>query len=516
MSQDARLLADLISLSTHAPIRQPLHEQIYKSIRTAILEGLLTAGTRLPASRSLCQQLKVSRNTVSSAYDQLIAEGYLLTRQGAGTYVSALPARENASAAMSTAPVDQPPAQVATFLRPLQPPGESLFRLGGKNLLPGLADWNSFPHKAWSRLFKTCASNTNELLPKLNVEHGFEPLCEALTAHLAMTRGITAKPQQIFITAGTAQSLNLISKVLTDVGDTVWMEEPGYFIAAQVLTISGLQLSPIGLDQHGIAPTPVQISAEDPRLIYCTTSYQFPLGVTMPVTRRLELLDVARAKQAWIIEDDYDGEFRYRGNPIPALFGLDNNQHTLYLGTFSKTLSWDLRLSFVLVPECLIPYFEIVYPRLGNLNSLLTQATLAEFMTRGLFARHIEQMRKLYGARKKALEQALTNAFDIPPSTLDCNPGGLHISTLLEGVQDTALEADLLAAKLGCLPLSLTYQRASEQQSGLLLGFTATDEAQITRSIADLKPILHRHKAVLTPVTNEVFSCNDAFASELC
>ncbi|NIB41661.1 PLP-dependent aminotransferase family protein [Pseudomaricurvus alkylphenolicus] len=488
------LLEDLLGFEDAGDAGQPRHRQIYGRIRSAVLDGRLTADTPLPPSRHLAKQLGVSRNTVITAYEQLQAEGLLVSRQGSGTRIASLPANMVKPLAGSGAGRDQekqtePLPRLAQRVRtlPLLQGG-----IGGATFLPGLPDLNEFPYKVWSRLYNRHNRHIGQAFSDLDLCAGHLPLRLALSQYLKVSRGVSAQPEQIFITAGLAQSLLLASRVLTDPGDTAWVEDPCYDVARTSLAMADLQLQSKPVDDQGILPG-CQAQAPPPRLIYVTSSYQYPLGHTLSMARRLELLALAQAHDAWVLEDDYDGEFRYHGSPIPALAGLKGNQRTLYMGTFSKVLLPTLRCSYIVVPEVLIDGFRRVYPMLGNESSVATQAALAEMISRGYFSNHIKRMRHLYGARRQCLEEQLQR---IRGARQKLNPGGLHVP-VFTCVEDQQLAPALTKAGLGCGYLS-HYYRTLPARQGLMMGFTHSNEEQLQLGCQQLERILEDHRTELS------------------
>jgi len=485
MRQADTLLTDLLVLDRTGG--DPLHRQLYRQIRGFILDGTLLPGVPLPPSRQLAREAGLSRNTVTNAYDQLLSEGLTESRRGSGTHTIDITRSRRTPGSK-----EQPKKAVAaatrvTALAAAPLPG-SYF--GGDALLPGFPDPEEFPTKVWNRFANRAGRQLSTLMPDLDICAGYTPLRQMLAQYLRLSRGVRAEPEQIFITAGASQSLQLITRALTNAGDTVWLEDPAYSVATLSLQLADLAIASVGVDMHG--PVPPQGSGSAPKLIYLTTSYQYPLGVTMPMSRRLQWLDTAQRHNAWLVEDDYDGEFRYHGDPIPALAGLLDNDRTLYMGTFSKVLSPTLRMSYLVVPPAAVETIRQVYPMLGNESSIVTQAVLAEFIGSGHFSKHIKRMRALYGERREALELALARYAGLVNPGQKMTPGGLHIPV---GVSksDTGVLPDMIAAGLGCVPLS-TYYLANPPQQGFLLGFTSRKPEVITESVQTFANILDRRK----------------------
>lgn len=504
---ESKLLADLIALKLERSSDKALHQQVYDVIREAILSGVLAPKSRIPSSRSLASSLNISRTTISTALDQLFAEGYLLTKQGDGTYIADLKfAQHSSKPANDTQPSSSHSnAEVSKRLKRTPLKSRNIV-FNGSQLLPGFVDHSLFPYGAWNKLYKKHSLQIGDALKQFTAVNGYFPLCQSIARHLAISRGINVQAEQVFITHGASQSVSLIAKTLSEPGDSAWIENPGYPVVAETLEMERLELINTAIDHHGLSPAPEQIQKSSPRLICTSTSYQFPLGYTMPISRRLELINIAKAKDSYLLEDDYDGEFRYKGSPIPAMFGLENNERTLYMGTFSKTLSLSLRISFVVVPLSLVESFQAIYPMFGNFSSIVNQATLADLISSGQFARHVSNMRKVYGKRRRLLEQALVGANAIPLDAF--NPGGLHIVAELqgEGVSDSEIMESISDTDISCIPLSFLYQDPAQAKQGFLLGFTSSDEASIKAAVTKLQSVVRQRGATLAPLQTTGFS----------
>ncbi|WP_434658041.1 PLP-dependent aminotransferase family protein [Chromobacterium violaceum] len=444
-------------LREHAP---PLHRQLYLRIREAILAGQLPPGARLPATRVLAADLGVSRGTVDQAYGQLLAEGFLLSRAAAGTVV-----HPELASRLGSPPVRHDSAPGPRQIRAgapeaaLPPP----FQLG----LPAL---DAFPRKLWARL----AGRRARALPLSGLNYpdaaGYPPLREAIVHHLALFRGIQCSADQVFITSGFQGALALAMRTLLRPGDPVWMEDPGYFRASGALRLGGATLVPAPVDRNGLRVDEAMRRAPHARMAYCTPSHHAPLGVALSLPRRLELLGWAEKQQAWIVEDDYDGEFRYHGPPLPALRSLDRAGRVLYVGSFSKTLFPGLRLGYLVAPASEAPRFAQACDLLSPAPSIQDQATTADFLSQGHFARHIKRMRALYAQRRAALAAAL-QAECGDRLRLDGQPVGLQVTVWLpDGEDDRTVAARLQAKGLAGQPLS-AFCLEGGHSPALLLGF---------------------------------------------
>ena len=381
--------------------------QLYEGLCQAILAGQFLPGSRLPPTRVLADHLKVSRNTVHLAYRQLVDEGYLEGRQGSGTRVSQslpdqLPYRGDEGAFR---PV---PAQGE---RAISQRGTQLLAAFGQDcqdkrglsnaLMPGGPAFDQFPHKIWQRLLVRSWQNlAHGALASAGAD--YRPLCEGIASHLGTTRGVRCTAEQVVMVAGSQQGLDLALRVLLDPGDAAWIEDPCYRGAYGAMLGAGIKPVAVAVDGEGLQVGTGQRLREKARLAYVTPSYQYPMGMTMSLGRRLQLLEWAGRNQAWILEDDYHSDFRYTGRPLAALQGLDQQRRVVYLGTFSKVLFPSLRLAYLVVPPDLVEAFLAVRDFSCRCPPLLTQATLADFISEGHFARHIRRMCRLYATRQRA------------------------------------------------------------------------------------------------------------------
>ncbi|GJM21066.1 MAG: GntR family transcriptional regulator [Planctomycetota bacterium] len=484
---------------------EPLHRQVCESLRQSILEGKLSPGARLPSSRALASDLGVSRNTVLLAFEQLLAEGYLSARVGSGTQVA------------RNLPVEllgnRDPASPATFNgagRQLSKRSERFTqvpfvtrRLWGavRPFQAGLPALDHFPARTWATLAsKRLRRRTSDSL-SYHDPRGWPDLRSAIAEHLAVARGVDCEPDQVLVTAGTQQALDLCSRVLLDPGDVAWIEEPGYTGARAALTASGARVLPIPVDTEGLQVGHAEVAAESPRLIYVTPTHQFPTGVTMSLARRLELLRLAERSQSWILEDDYDSEFRFEGSPVTALQGLDRNGRVLYMGSFSKTLAPSLRLGFLVLPPDLLDAVLAARVVMDHQSPTFEQAVLADFLREGHFARHVRRMRKLYRQRRDVLvgelDKHLAGLVEV-----EATDTGVHlVARLPRGINDRALARAAVEQGLEVEALS-SYHMHAPERGGLVLGYGAfTDEqlvsaAERLAAIFDQPGVLSRERAV--------------------
>lgn len=466
----------------------PRNQQIYKLLRQAILDRLLPAGTRLPSSRELAVQLGISRNTVLYGYEQLIAEGYLETRGGAGTHVT-----DTVPEVLGSVPTKTGRKPTAVTARSvLSRRGRSLVAHAGAAqqqwgaFVPGVPDVGQFPHKIWSALQSRIWRSPPVAALTYGVGGGYLPLREALANYLKVSRSVDGEPRQIIITSGIHQSIDLCLRLLSDPGDVAWVEDPCYWGARNLLAASGLEIRPIALDGEGICPTPAQM-ARPPRFIFVTPSHQYPLGMVMSLSRRRMLLEYARQHGCWIIEDDYDSEFRYGGRPLAALQGMDMGERVLYMGTFSKTMFPGLRLGFMVLPETLAPAFVTGMEELHRSGQTPLQATMAAFIEHGHFTAHIRRMRLLYGGRLDLLQQAIRAEFPGDEVSARGSDAGLHLALHLPpGCDDVAVTRGALERGIAVRPLSRYYYRAAQAAQGLVLGYACVAPEQIAPAFAQL------------------------------
>lgn len=485
MQRADTLLADLLTFDSES--RQALHKQLCQQLRQLILDGALLPGDLLPPSRQLSKETGLSRNTVIAAYEQLMEEGLLESKHGSGTRVAqGVQAHQKKNVQK---PGSKPSGVSVAARAETLPDAPSMCTIfGGDTFLAGFPDLDKFPSKAWNHAFSNASTQLASSLRDLDLFAGYVPLRKELAQYLRVSRGVRTNHEQVFITAGASQSLLLISRALSNVGDIAWVEDPGYGVAKLALQFADLKISPVPVDDQGASTE--NLPDNSPRLIYLTTSYQYPLGYTMPPERRAKWIDIARKNNAWIIEDDYDGEFRYSGNPIPALAGFNNNNQTLYMGTFSKTLSPSLRMSYVVVPADLVDTFRKVYPMLGNESSVVTQTALAELIGGGIFFRHIKNMRDLYGSRRQALEDSLVSNLGLERSYREDQNAGLHIPVSLD-MSDLSVSEEAITFGLGCAPISSCFH-SNPNQNGLMLGFTSRNQETNARAVEVLSRVFEK------------------------
>ena len=454
---------------------EPYYSQIYAGFRAAILEGRLRPGQRIPSSRALAQELGISRLPVLNALEQLVHEGFIVGRAGAGSFVSASipgPDRRRLRRPRS--------APVPDGLDGAAPRGLSgAFRVS----LPAL---DQFPQRAWARLVARHARQMPPELMAYGEPAGYLPLRRAIADYLRTAAAVRCEPGQVLIVAGSQMALQLCARVLLGPGDEVFVEEPGYPGARKALAATGAALRPVKVDAEGLVVRDLPARAS---VVYVTPSHQYPLGMSMSASRRLELLAWAQRQQGWILEDDYDGEYRFASRPLGALQGMDRTGRVLYVGTFSKVLFPALRIGFLVVPGSLAAAFRQQRDALDLFSPTLYQVALAEFLAAGHFSRHLRRMRAIYQQRRDALVDALQR-IPAAPLTIANADAGMHLTAWLpSGADDREVVRRAQARGISAIALSTCYAgRAS--RPGLVLGFGGVDASHIGPAVEVLAEVI--------------------------
>jgi GntR family transcriptional regulator / MocR family aminotransferase len=474
--------------------REPLHRQIYNAYRTAIVECALRPKDRIPSTRTLALELGLSRIPVLNAYAQLLAEGYFESRIGAGTVVSSTlpdqtpqPLRSPASTGARRGP--RPVSRASLALPSMQ---GILPWLGGRlgAFSVGQPALDHFPVKIWSRLVVRRSRSLSISSMHYSDPMGSRDLREAVATYLRTARGVRCEAEQIMIVSGSQLALEIATRVLLDRGSRVWMEEPGYRFARNVFALNGCRIIPVPVDKEGLNVAAGVRRCRTARAALVTPSHQYPTGVTMSASRRLQLLEWSQKSGAWIIEDDYDSEFRYDSMPIASLQGLDRGSQVVYIGTFSKVLFPSLRLGYLVIPPELIDRFLSVRLTIDICPPTFLQTVLADFIREGHFSRHIRRMRPLYRERRSALFESIKSDLGIPVDVAG-EQAGLHLSlTLPPGLRDRAMSQRAARHGLWLAPLSTCYMEHPAPQ-GFILGFSNTSTAEIPRAVKKLSKILH-------------------------
>ena len=486
--------------------RVPLQRQIYAAIRQAILQRHLPPGTRLPASRTLAQDLGVSRTTVVLAYEYLETEGYITGRGSAGSFVASLQVEQPKPRALQHATRDAAVERAAQRAIALARAAGGMpnVRTGPVPFRTGEPALDLFPTRLWARMYARRARRSGGSLLGYGSDAGHRPLRAAIAAYVSAARGVNASADQVILVRGTQQGVHLAARVLLQPGDTAWVEDPGYAAARTLLATSGATVVPMRVDAEGVMITEAVRRAPRARVAHVSPSHQFPLGSTMSLARRLALLEWAGTANAWILEDDYDSEFRYVGAPIPSLQGLDTHDRVLYLGTFSKTMFPALRLGYVIVPPALVDLFRATQALADRLAPSIEHATLAEFIEDGHFTRHVRQMRAAYGERQDTLlrgvRRELGGLVDVSPAET-----GMHLVAWLSdrSADDARISQRAREAGVEAAPLSM-YRVEAPIPPALLLGFAAVRPADMGAGLRTLRQVIalpRPHARRITPAT---------------
>lgn len=466
--------APLIGLEVQPGSPTPLFEQIYDALRRRIITGRIAAGSRLPPSRSLAEELGVSRATIIGAYDQLIAEGFAQGRRGSGVYVGDIGAIEMAPAISSPPPTEATDGRASHRLIPFQ---------------PGRPDMRLFPYRQWARCMARVARTDPEAMVAQCDPFGDPRLRAAIARYLAEWRGLTVSFRQILITAGAADALEICLRTLAERGDRIALEDPGYPPLRRFVHGIGMQTDWLGVTANGADLPPAAQRGRGPVLAILTPSSQFPLGGVMPPRQRLDFLKWAEDNASWIVEDDYDSEFRYAGRPIPALASFDQAGRALYVGSFSKIFSDTLRLGFLVMPPVLVPRFASAIRMYGTKASLAPQRGLAVFMEEGEFYRHIRRMRRLYAERRRALTTLLHSQLG-HLVTFDDHHAGMQIALRLPAGSNDREIADRAAREGVVCPALSAYFAGRPCPPGLLMGFCGFTAEEMAKPIALLRNVI--------------------------
>lgn len=449
-----------------------LSRQLYHGLVAIIRNRALAPGSELPSTRALAAELGLGRNTIVSAYDQLTTEGYLANRQGARPVIVDLP----------DGPREMLPEKPPVLVRAPSRRGEELLSqhchhgtAGRFAFHPGMPDAASFPFGVWGRLVARRASHGGETLFGTYDVTGHPALKEAIAGYLFSARGVRCRPEQVVITTGAQAAFDLLARLLLDPGDTVWMEEPGYYGAKAAFTVAGARIVPIPVDQErGWRLDPPDVA---PRLIYVTPACQHPLGITMRMEERLRLLDIAGTGNSWVIEDDFDGEYRFQGRPVPAIQSMDRSGCVIYVGTFAKLLFPALRVGFMVLPPELAGRIGNALSTTGQFAPLVLQAALADFITEGHMSRHLKRMRRIYAQRRQLFRDIVAERLRDEITLSPAEAGIQVVGYLRPGIDDIKVSQAAARKAINVSPLSKYFQETAATQ-GLVLGYAACDAAQ--------------------------------------
>jgi GntR family transcriptional regulator / MocR family aminotransferase len=473
-----------IPLSRHSG---PLFRQVYLGLRQGILSGAFPANGRLPSTRDLADQLGVSRTVVLLAYDQLLAEGFVVGRPGSGTYVSTAagagwsagpetPAKLRLSRYGSSAAAAGPPLNIPARQR----------RALRYDFAYGRSDLEVFPFELWRRILLRCARRAPVSELDYGPPGGNVELQEAICAHLRRSRAVFCDPSQVVIVNGSQQAVDLITRILIERGDPVAIEDPAYQGGRAALGAAGARLLPVAVDRDGLDPAKLPGKA---RIAFVTPSHQFPTGAILPLARRLALLEWAKRKNAVVIEDDYDGEFRYGGQPLESLQGLDREGRVIYIGTFSRTVFAALRIGYLIAPKGLLPAFTAAKWLSDRHTANLEQRALSEFISSGYYERYLRRVRRRNAARRQALLDSIGQFLGERVEVTGDGAGAHVVLWPTRHVVEAAVIASAAAREVGIYGTS-PYFLKKPSRTGFLLGYSRMKELEIREGIRRLSEVL--------------------------
>ena len=471
---------------------KPLHKQIYDGFRAAIVVGNLHPGQRIPSSRVLATELGVSRFPVLNAYAQLLAEGYFESRVGAGTVIStSLPDQmtrgvPGAGGSKVSYVGPRPVARrTSLFLRIEAKP----WLRGPGAFCVGQVAFDHFPLKVWSKLVARHCRNMDAVSTHYRNPMGSEAFRQTIARYLRTARSLRCDASQIMIVNGSQQALEIAARVLLNPGDRVWMEEPSYHLARSVFALAGCRLVPVPVDEQGLSVEAGIKLCRKARAAFVTPSHQFPLGVTMSASRRFQLLEWAHNTGSWVIEDDYDSEYRFESLPVASLQGLDSNARVIYIGTFSKVLFPSLRLGYIVIPADLVDRFTSVRLTMDIGPPEFFQHVIADFMGEGHFARHLRRMRVLYREQRTALVSCIGEELGSTVEVLG-SEAGMHLPVAMtRRISDLEVAERAARHNLWLWPLS-PYYASKASRSGFVLGFGAARVEEIPPAVQLLRKLL--------------------------
>jgi len=487
-----QILVTFISIKKKAGVT--IHNQLYEQLKNGVYEGLLRPGDRMPSSREMSKELKISRNAVLQVFEQLTMEGFFDTKTGSGTFVSENVAKFPRSKAKVIHPVQKPERDT------IRPYGLNNAFKGHESALEPLRPFqqsvpliSEFPFAAWARI----SAGVNKKIAQMHLGYddaqGYLPLRKALCDHLRISRSINCEPENMLIVNGTRQALHLAAEMLLIKGDQCWMEDPGYPGATSALKRFGAQICPVPIANDGMDLDFAMLNFPKAKLAYVTPSHQFPMGNTMALNKRIKLLNWAKDSDMWIIEDDYDSEFRYNSRPIPALQGIDTNGNVIYSGTLSKVLLPALRLGYMVFPtKAMARQFTIGKSVIDGQSNIIIQAIVSEFISQGHFSRHIRRMKLLY---KKAQDDLVSLINQHLKNVLTPVPveAGMHLLAWLPPtINAETIAKEALKERVIIHPLT-NFSLLFKQQNGLILGFTGFSFIEMEAAILILKKVLVKH-----------------------
>jgi len=467
--------------------RGPLFQQVYQRLREAILSGTLRAGEKLPSTRDLAEQLGISRTVVLVAYDQLLAEGYAVGRAGSGTYVAGAvkiggPTTSEKSVRLRLSRFGSAAATAWSRMN---------FPLRLEHPLPydfsyGRSDVATFPFEMWRRMLSRCARRASVAEFDYGPAGGSPALREAICHHLRRSRAVVCTPDQIVVVNGSQQALDLISRVLFREGERVVIEDPLYQGTTEILRAAGVRLTPVTVDRDGLNPEQIPSGT---RIVFVTPSHQYPSGAILPLARRLALLEWAKRNNGIIVEDDYDGEFRYEGHPLESLQGLNREGRVIYIGTFSRTIFSALRIGYLIVPKNLVTAFAAAKWLCDRHTATLEQETLAEFISSGMYERHLRKVRRRNASRREALLDAIEKHLRDRVEVTGDGAGAHIVLWPHQRISEVAvIEA---AAKRGVRVYGISgYYVKKPSRTGIILGYSRLTEREIREGVRRLGEVM--------------------------
>ncbi len=479
------------------PQGQQIKDALYYALRDAVLEGHLTAGTKLPSSRALAEMMSISRNSVLAALERLLDEGYLITKPSSGNYVADIIPDQLIQIQNNTYQTTEQPTETLSinpYIASLIPEWnkQTLSRQEKKMFHIGVGCIDLFPHQLWGKLLGRAWRQSYHQLGQFHDPRGYLPLRQAICQYFKSTRGLNCNEEQILIVNGTQQAIHLAAYALLQPSDQVCLDEPGYDAALYVFRSFGINVQPIESDDDGMEIPEIIKHHSGSKLIYTAPSHQFPLGGTLSLARRFALLDWAAQQQKWIFEDDYNGEFRFGTRPIQALQGLDQQQRVIYAGTFSKMMFPEFRLGFMVVPEALIDTFSLAKYYTDTRSSYLEQVALATFIQDGYYARHVRKVRKICYERQQVLIAAIQRHLS-DVLTVQATDSGIHLVCWLnQGWRERDFLKMCAEVDLAIQPLS-RYCQTSPKKDAVLFGYAAHKPEEIQSNIRRLAQHIKSH-----------------------
>ncbi|NLY64223.1 MAG: PLP-dependent aminotransferase family protein [Alcaligenaceae bacterium] len=474
-------LAELVLEKLDRNDKTPLQRQLYQIIHDFINSGKLPPDRKLPSSRFLSKEAGISRITVSLVYERLVTEGYLYSREGSGTYVSkVVTPLKQADSVPAMKPWVYSERGARLLLNESSPPQP----MGA--FIPGIPDVSAFPFHIWRKILAKYYSKKYIHLSGYAESGGYMPLRKAIASYLAVSRSLQCDPDQIIVTFGTLQSLDLCTRLLSDAGQEAYIEDPTYWATASVLEAAGLKVHGMPLDQEGMVLEDEMISA-NAKFLYVTPSHQYPTGTVMSMQRREKMLALARKHQLWVIEDDYDCEFRNDEQHLPTLQSMDQDHQVIYFRTFSKSMFSGLRLSYMVVPPALAPAMRRAISNLYLPGMLQLQAALAEFIDEGHFYRHIKQMRTVYQERGELFRHELKRVFGRKIKISEGN-SGLHLMATFDSLLSFE-QFSLCASRHGLIVRQPYYRKATQNGLCMVLGYGGVPTGEIVQGVARLQQV---------------------------